>query len=252
MLGAADNHVGLQALFQHRLHRVLGGLGLELARRRQIGHIGEVYHHHVFRAFPRKLTHGLDIGQGFDVAHSATYFGDYHIKFTTFGQEFDAAFDFVGDMGNHLHGAAEIVAAPFLFDNRLIDTPRCDVIGLGGGDVGEAFVVSQVEVCFGAVFGYVAFAVFVRIERTRVYVDVGVEFLNGGLVAAREQQTRQRRGYDAFSQRRGHSAGNEDEFCGMLVHGFILFRATKIRVSPRKRKKNTTARTFRCGLCRRR
>ncbi len=38
--------------------------------------------------------------------------------------------DLVGDVRNHLHGAAEVVAAPLLVDHRLVD--------LSGGEVVDA------------------------------------------------------------------------------------------------------------------
>ena len=50
--------------------------------------------------------------------------------------------------------------------------------------------MTQIEVCLVAVDGDVAFSVLIGIESARVDVDVGVEFLNGDLIAAREQQAR--------------------------------------------------------------
>ena len=44
--------------------------------------------------------------------------------------------------------------------------------------------MAEVEVGLHAIIGHVAFAVFVRIERAWVDIDVGVELLNGDAVAA--------------------------------------------------------------------
>ena len=43
------------------------------------------------------------------------------------GNEF---LDGVGDVRDHLHGGAEIVAAPLLGDDVLVDAPGGDVVGL--------------------------------------------------------------------------------------------------------------------------
>lgn len=43
--------------------------------------------------------------------------------------------------------------------------------------------MSKVQVCFSAVIGYVALAVLVGVQRSRVYVDVGIELLNGDVVS---------------------------------------------------------------------
>ena len=45
----------------------------------------------------------------------------------------DEIFDLVGDVRDHLDGGAEIVAAPLLLDDVLIDAAGGDVVGLGGG-----------------------------------------------------------------------------------------------------------------------
>jgi len=42
----------------------------------------------------------------------------------------DAALDFVGDVRDHLHRAAEILAAPLLVDHRLVDLAAVTLLTL--------------------------------------------------------------------------------------------------------------------------
>ena len=63
----------------------------------------------------------------------------------------DEILDRIGDVRNHLDGGAEIVAAPFLGEDVLIDAPCGDVVGLGGGTTGEALVMAEIEISLGAV-----------------------------------------------------------------------------------------------------
>ena len=67
------------------------------------------------------------------------------------GAELDAALDLVGDVRNHLHGGAEIVAAALLGDHALVDAPGGEVAVAAGGGAHEALVVAQVQVGLGAV-----------------------------------------------------------------------------------------------------
>ena len=91
----------------------------------------------------------------------------------------DPVLDLVGDVRDHLHGVAEVVAAPLLGDHRGVD--------LAGGDVGlgrqvgveEALVVADVEVGLGAVVGDEDLAVLERVHRAGVDVEVRVELLHG-------------------------------------------------------------------------
>ena len=69
-----------------------------------------------------------------------------------------------------------------------------------GLDVCKALVMTKVEVRFHTVCRHVALAVFVGIECTWVDVDVGVELLNGDLVATSLQQLADTRGDDSFPE----------------------------------------------------
>ena len=96
----------------------------------------------------------------------------------------DAAFDLVGDVRHHLYGLAEVIAVAFLVDDGLVDLTRGHRVGLCGADAREALVVAKVEVGLGAVHGHITLAVFVGVERPRVDIDIGIDFLYGDGVAA--------------------------------------------------------------------
>ncbi len=120
------------------------------------------------------------------------------------------AFDLVGDVRDHLHGGAEVVPAPLLLQDGLVDLAGGDVVGLGGRHAGEALVVAEVEVGLGAVVGDEHLAVLVGAHRPRIDVQIGVELAQADLVAARLQEGAERRGRQALSQGGDHAAGDED------------------------------------------
>ena len=62
-------------------------------------------------------------------------------------------FDFVGDVRNHLHRLAQVIAAALLSDDLLVDASGSPVVIAGKFGVGKAFVVAEVEIGFGAVVG---------------------------------------------------------------------------------------------------
>ena len=76
--------------------------------------------------------------------------------------------------------------------------------------MGEAFVVAEVEVGFSAVVGDKDFAVLEGAHGAGVDVEVGVEFLHGDAEATAFKQTANRRGGDAFSERRDYAAGHKN------------------------------------------
>jgi hypothetical protein len=113
--------------------------------------------------------------EAFDVADGAADFrdDDVHVRF---GQGADAGFDLVGDVGDHLDGVAEVVAAAFLLEHIPIDAAGGDGGGAGGGLAGEALVVAEVEVGFHAVVGHIDFAMLVGAHGAGIDVEVGSIF----------------------------------------------------------------------------
>ena len=111
MLGAQHEDVGLQTVFEQRLHRVLGGFGLQLARSRHVGDQRQVHQRRILIAQRvAQLAHRLDERQRLDVAHRTADLGDDNVVNLLLRQQLDAALDLVGDMGNDLHGLAQILA----------------------------------------------------------------------------------------------------------------------------------------------
>ena len=201
--GAEHQDVGLQTVFHQCLDRMLRRLSLQLARSGHVGDQRQVHERRIAVAERiAQLAHRLDEGQRLDIAHRAAQFGD-------------------DDVGDDLHGLAQAIAAALLFDDAFIDFARGDVVGLRGGDRRKALVVPQIEVGLRTVFGDVALAVLVGVERPGIDVDVRVELLNGHRIAARLQQAGDRCRDDAFAQRRSHAAGNKDVLRFFEFH--ILF-----------------------------
>jgi hypothetical protein len=87
-------------------------------------------------------------------------------------------------MRDHLDGGAEVVAAPLPADDAVVDAARREVRGPRGVLVGEALVVTEVEVGLGAVLGDEDLAMLEGAHRPRVDVDVGIELLQLDLEAA--------------------------------------------------------------------
>jgi hypothetical protein len=87
----------------------------------------------------------------------------------------DPLLDLVRDVRDDLDGAAQVVAATLLGDDRLVDPARRDVRELRQVLVDEALVVAQVEIGLGTVIGDEYLAVLIRRHRSGVDVDVRVE-----------------------------------------------------------------------------
>ena len=173
--------------------------------------------------FPPKLSDSLQKRLALDIANRTANLGDDEVEFLLRGIQQDAALDFVGDVGHHLDGLAQIVATSFALNDTQVDATSGDTVVARCHDAREPLVVAKVEVGFHAVGRHIAFAVFVRVQRAWVDVDVGVEFLNGDIVAPSLEQFSYRCRDDAFAQRRRHTTRDEDVFCFHETKLFLSF-----------------------------
>jgi hypothetical protein len=83
--------------------------------------------------------------------------------------------------------------------------------------------VPEIQIGLGAVVGDEHFAVLIRRHRSRIDIDVGVEFQNAHGDAACLEQSSDRRDRNALTNGRNHSAGDEDVFRrarqARVIHG---------------------------------
>src|ERR1019366_8143967 len=156
------------------------------------------------------LANGFKERQRLDIANGAADLGDHHVHVPRYFLQ--RGFDLIGHVRNHLHGLAQVIAAPFAGDDLLVDAAAGQVVALRQLRVREALVVAQVEIGLGAVVGDEDFAVLERAHRARVHVQVRIELLAGDLQPAAFQEAADRRGRNPLAQRRDHPARYEYVF----------------------------------------
>ncbi len=213
-VGAADHGVGLDADRAERRDGVLGRLGLQLAGRTDVGHQRDVDEEAVVAAdVVAGLPGGLEERQRLDVADGAADLGDHDVDaLPTIGSRAhgeDPLLDLVGDVRDHLHGVAEVVAAALLGDHRRVDLPGRHVGDLAEVGVEEPLVVPDVEVGLGAVVGDEHLAVLERVHRPGIDVEVGVQLLHGHPQTAGLQEASQARGRESLPEGGGDASGDE-------------------------------------------
>ncbi len=188
LLAATHDDVGLDPPAAQLGDGVLGRLGLLLAGGTDERHQRDVQVAHVVATgVLAELTERLEEREDLDVADGAADLGDHDVDVV--GRDAaDAALDLVGDVRDHLDGLAEVVAAPFGGEHRLVDRSGRRVRVARQVLVDEPFVVPEVEVGLTAVVGDEHLAVLVRVHRARVDVDVRVELLERHPQSAQLQQ----------------------------------------------------------------
>ena len=198
-VGAHEEDVGCDADRAQLLDRVLGRLGLQLAGRRDVGHQGQV---HVDRLSARQvvaeLADGLQERHGLDVADGAADLAQHEVELFIAAR--DERLDLVRDVGNDLHRGAQIVAAPLLLDDVLVDAAGGDVVFLVRRAAGEALVMAEVEIGLRAIVRHENLSMLIGRHGAGVDVEVGIELANPNAIATRLQERAKGRCRDAFSE----------------------------------------------------
>ena len=176
---------------------MLGGLGLEFLRARNIGYQGDVNETAVVSShFPCDLTDSLDKRLAFDIAYRAADFGYDHVGVRGLADVVDKGLYLVRDVRNNLNGLTEVLAVALLVQNVPIDLTRGKVGILVQIFVDESLVVTQIEVGFRAVVGHEHLAVLKGAHSAGVDIDIRVELLRSDLITSALQKSAERcRGY---------------------------------------------------------
>ncbi len=171
---AAQQNIGLDPDGEQFLDRVLRGLGLQFLGGADPGNQRDVHKDGIFPAklLPH-LADGFKKGQGLDVADRAADLDDRYVGIGSHLAH--GVLDFVGDVGNHLHRLAQVVAAALLGDDLLVNPAGGQVVVAAQPGVGEALIMAQIQIGFRAVVGHENLAVLKGRKRAWIDVEIGVE-----------------------------------------------------------------------------
>ncbi len=210
VLGPAQQDVRLDTDGTQLLDRVLGGLGLDLPGGADVGHQRQVHEQRILEAdFHPHLPDRLQKRQRLDVADGAADLdhGDVRIR----RPQADAVLDLIGDVRDHLHRAPQIFTTALLADHAFVDLAGGEVVVAPHAGAQKALVVTQIQVGLGTVVGDVDLPVLERAHGAWVDVDVGVELDHRDAEATGLEQRPERRGSNAFTQRRDDAAGDKNK-----------------------------------------
>ena len=212
-IAAAHDHIGLNAQAEQLLGGVLGGLGLQLPGAGDGHDEGHMDKHHVLPPpLGSHLPDGLQKGLTLDVAHGAA---DLHNGRVHIGglQSVDVPLDLVGDVGDDLHRAPQVVPRPLPVQHVPVPLPGGHRGVHGEVFVDEPLVVAQVQVGLRPVVGDEDLPVLVGGHGARVHVEVGVQLLHPHPQAPLLQKPPQGRRRDPLTQPGHHAPGDKNISC---------------------------------------
>ena len=156
-----------------------------------------------------QLPDRLQKRKAFDVADRAADLDDGHVGVVGDGQ--DVPLDFIRDVGDDLHGPAQVVSAALLVDHGKIDLAGGEIVAAVEAGRGEPFVVPEIQVRLRPVVEDEDLPVLEGVHGPGVHVDVGIQLLIGHPEAPALQERADGGRGQALSQRGKHPAGDENK-----------------------------------------
>ena len=116
-------------------------------------------------------------------------------------------------MRNHLDSSAKVISSAFLGDDVGVDPAGREIIVPGQVTAGtdEPLIVAQVKVCLGTICSDVNLAMLQWAHRSRIHIDIRIEFEHGDIETAGFENRPERGGSDAFPERGNYTTSNKNK-----------------------------------------
>ena len=177
-LGAAKDHLRLQADLPQLGDALLSRLGLEFAGGLDERNQCHVHDEHVADpSLELKLSNGLQKRQSFNVTGGSADFRDEDIGFGGCLDRADPILDFIGDVRNYLDGLAEIITTALVRENGLVDLATGDVVGPREHAICETLVVSKIKIGLRSIGQHIDFTMLEGVHRAWIDIQIRVELL---------------------------------------------------------------------------
>ena len=160
------------------------------------------------------MSHRLEERLALNVTRRATHFDNGHFSVTR--ARHHPALDFIGDVGNDLHRAAEIVTSPLFTEHGVINPARREVICPAHDGAREPLIMTQIQIGLRAIVSHKNLTMLKRAHRARVNVDVRIQFEEGDFEPACLEHGGEGGGGDPLTQRGHNTTSNEH----ISRHGF--------------------------------
>ncbi len=122
------------------------------------------------------------------------------------------ALDFIGDVGDHLHGAAVVAPGALPLDYALVNLAAGGVVQPGKSNADKPLVMPHIQIRFRAILGNEYLPMLIGVHGAWVDVEVGVELADGDGVSSALEQPPKGGGGDALAQRADHAPGYKYQF----------------------------------------
>ena len=168
----------------------------------------------------------------FDVADRTAYFRNNDVAAGLLRRLHNAALNLVGNMRDNLYGRSAIVPSPFMIQNGKVYFSGRVAIEFMQSNIGEPFVMAEIEVGFSAVLRYKNFSMLIGVHRPRIDIQIRIKLLIDNRKPSAFQQKSDRCGGNAFPKGRNNPAGNKNKTSFHHARHYTTLRALPQSTTP--------------------
>ncbi len=156
-------------------------------------------------------------------AGGAADFNDRNIGPRPVGRAFNSPQNFFRNVRDGIHAFAVVTERPFFINHILINHPAGHIIFRRDAGAEKPFVITHILIAFQTGIQHKHLAVFNRIHRAGVHIQIGINFHQIQLEAAGRENFADGRNGHALTDAGHHSADNENVFM-FFAHGRLNFQ----------------------------
>ena len=175
--GTTEQDIGLDTDLSQFIDAVLGRFRFQFTRRSNKRNQRHVDEESICATLLQpELSDGFQDRKALNITDSSAYLGNDNAMLGAVLRQFaNALLYFVCYVRDNLNRASQIVSTPLLLDYCLVDLPGRGIVFLRHVQIEEPFIVTQVEIGFGAVIGNVYLTVLEGIHCPGVNINVGIQ-----------------------------------------------------------------------------
>ena len=179
LFASGDDEVRLDTHAIEKLDRLLGRFAFEFSNTSYERDIGDMDLEDIFGVAEFEDAAGFEEETVLVFADGATEFDDDNIGMVGFARLGDAVDDFVGDMGNGFDVFSFVAEGSLAVDDGFVYLSCSHVVFSAQRQSQEALVISQILVCFQAVFCNKDLTMFLRADGTGIDIKIHVDLDDG-------------------------------------------------------------------------
>lgn len=166
-----------------------------------------------------ELSDSLKEWLAFDISNGSADLDYRYLSILCIGISVESVFYLIGDMWHYLYCVSSEITMALLLKDAPVYLSGCYIRILVETFVYKTLIVTEIQICFGAVVSDKNFAVLDRVHCSRINIDIRVELLACDFISSHLEKTSKRSSSNTLTESRYNTTSDKHI---LDCHNYIL------------------------------